>query len=75
MNQFRFPGQPGDHLHGMQMPAASRYWTVLGDAMEVVPIADRYLRELRLPERPGRVDDEDVRGAESRVIKAVFPPG
>jgi integrase/recombinase XerD len=25
----------------------SRYWTVLDEAMDVVPVADRYLRELR----------------------------
>ena len=31
----------------VQMPSGSRYWTVLDDEMEVVPVADRYLRELR----------------------------
>ena len=31
----------------VQMPSGSRYWTVLDDAMDVVPVADRYLRELR----------------------------
>jgi site-specific recombinase XerD len=29
------------------MPSGSRYWTVLDEAMNVVPVADRYLRELR----------------------------
>ena len=29
------------------MPSGSRYWTVLDEAMDVVPVADRYLRELR----------------------------
>jgi len=29
------------------MPSGSRYWTVLDEAMDVVPAADRYLRELR----------------------------
>ena len=29
------------------MPSGSQYWTVLDDAMDVVPVADRYLRELR----------------------------
>jgi site-specific recombinase XerD len=29
------------------MPSGSRYWTVLDDEMNVVPVADRYLRELR----------------------------
>jgi integrase/recombinase XerD len=29
------------------MPWGSRYWTVLDDEMDVVPVADRYLRELR----------------------------
>jgi site-specific recombinase XerD len=29
------------------MPSGSRYWTVLDDEMDVVPVADRYLRELR----------------------------
>ncbi len=31
----------------VQMPSGSRYWTVLDDAMDVVPVADRYLLELR----------------------------
>lgn len=31
----------------VEMPSGSRYWTVLDEAMDVVPIADRYLRELR----------------------------
>ncbi|MGH3222189.1 MAG: tyrosine-type recombinase/integrase [Streptosporangiaceae bacterium] len=31
----------------VQMPSGSRYWTVLDEAMDVVPVADRYLRELR----------------------------
>jgi integrase/recombinase XerD len=31
----------------IQMPSGSRYWTVLDEAMNVVPVADRYLRELR----------------------------
>jgi integrase/recombinase XerD len=31
----------------VQMPSGSRYWTVLDDEMDVVPVADRYLRELR----------------------------
>ena len=31
----------------VQMPSGSRYWTVLDDEMDVVPTADRYLRELR----------------------------
>ena len=31
----------------VQMPSGSRYWTVLDEAMNVVPAADRYLRELR----------------------------
>jgi hypothetical protein len=29
------------------MPSGSRYWTVLDNEMDVVPVADRYLRELR----------------------------
>jgi integrase/recombinase XerD len=29
------------------MPSGSRYWTVLDEGMNVVPVADRYLRELR----------------------------
>lgn len=28
-------------------PSGSRYWTVIGDHLQVMPIADRYLRELR----------------------------
>lgn len=31
----------------VQMPSGSRYWTVLDEAMNVMPVADRYLRELR----------------------------
>jgi integrase/recombinase XerD len=31
----------------VQMPSGSRYWTVIDEAMDVVPVADRYLRELR----------------------------
>ena len=31
----------------VEMPSGSRYWTVLDEAMDVVPVADRYLRELR----------------------------
>jgi integrase/recombinase XerD len=31
----------------VQMPSGSRYWTVLDEEMNVVPVADRYLRELR----------------------------
>jgi integrase/recombinase XerD len=31
----------------VQMPSGSRYWTVLDDEMDVVPVADSYLRELR----------------------------
>jgi integrase/recombinase XerD len=31
----------------VQMPSGSRYWTVLDEAMDVVPVPDRYLRELR----------------------------
>ncbi len=31
----------------VRMPSGSRYWTVLDEAMNVVPVADRYLRELR----------------------------
>jgi integrase/recombinase XerD len=31
----------------VQMPSGSGYWTVLDEAMDVVPVADRYLRELR----------------------------
>ncbi len=31
----------------VQMPSGSRYWTVLDDEMDVVPVADRYLRDLR----------------------------
>ena len=31
----------------VQMPSGDRYWTVLDDEMNVVPVADRYLRELR----------------------------
>ncbi len=31
----------------VQMPSGVRYWTVLDDEMDVVPVADRYLRELR----------------------------
>ncbi|PKW17626.1 tyrosine-type recombinase/integrase [Saccharopolyspora spinosa] len=31
----------------VQMPSGGRYWTVLDDELEVVPVADRYLRELR----------------------------
>jgi integrase len=29
------------------MPSGSRYWTVIDDGLGVVPVADRYLRELR----------------------------
>jgi site-specific recombinase XerD len=29
------------------MPSGERYWTVLDDEMDVVPVADRHLRELR----------------------------
>ncbi len=29
------------------MPSGSRYWTVVDEALDVVPVADRYLRELR----------------------------
>jgi integrase/recombinase XerD len=29
------------------MPSGSRYWTVLDEAIDVVPVADLYLRELR----------------------------
>jgi site-specific recombinase XerD len=29
------------------MPSGSQYWTVLDEAMDVVPVANRYLRELR----------------------------
>nr|WP_280471234.1 site-specific integrase [Nocardia cyriacigeorgica] len=29
------------------MPSGGRYWTVLGDDFEPMPVADRYLRELR----------------------------
>jgi integrase/recombinase XerD len=31
----------------VRMPSGSQYWTVLDEAMDVVPVADRYLRELR----------------------------
>ena len=31
----------------VRMPSGSRYWTVLDEGMNVVPVADRYLRELR----------------------------
>lgn len=31
----------------VRMPSGSRYWTVLDDGMEPVPVADRFLRELR----------------------------
>lgn len=31
----------------VQMPSGARYWTVLDEAMAVVPVPDRYLRELR----------------------------
>ena len=31
----------------VRMPSGSRYWTVLDEAMDVVPVPDRYLRELR----------------------------
>lgn len=31
----------------VQLPSGSRYWTVLDEEMGVVPVADRYLRELR----------------------------
>jgi integrase/recombinase XerD len=31
----------------VEMPSGDRYWTVLDDEMDVVPVADRYLRELR----------------------------
>ena len=31
----------------VRMPSGSRYWTVLDDQMDAVPVADRFLRELR----------------------------
>lgn len=31
----------------VQMPSGSLYWTVLDEAMDVAPVPDRYLRELR----------------------------
>ena len=31
----------------VQMPSGSRYWTVLDEEIDVVTVADRYLRELR----------------------------
>jgi len=31
----------------VQMPSGQRYWTVLDDELHVVPVADRFLRELR----------------------------
>lgn len=31
----------------VRMPSGSRYWTVLDDGMDPVPVADRFLRELR----------------------------
>ncbi|MEU4705609.1 site-specific integrase [Nocardia salmonicida] len=32
----------------VRMPSGDRYWTVIGEAYEVAPVADQYLRELRL---------------------------
>lgn len=31
----------------VKMPSGSRYWTVLDERMDAVPVADRFLRELR----------------------------
>jgi len=31
----------------VEMPSGGRYWTVLDDELRVMPVADRYLRELR----------------------------
>ncbi|MGI8312959.1 site-specific integrase [Saccharopolyspora hattusasensis] len=31
----------------VQMPSGGRYWTVLDEELEVMPVADRFLRELR----------------------------
>jgi site-specific recombinase XerD len=31
----------------VKMPSGSRYWTVLDEQLDVVPVADRFLRELR----------------------------
>ncbi|WP_203218562.1 hypothetical protein [Saccharopolyspora spinosa] len=31
----------------VRMPSGSRYWTVIDDGLNVEPVADRFLRELR----------------------------
>lgn len=58
-------GQRGRELRAfrVQMPSGSRYWTVLDDAMDVVPVADRYLLELRFGrDRAERTTEKYARG-------------
>ncbi|MEV4303218.1 hypothetical protein [Nonomuraea sp. NPDC049624] len=46
------------------MPSGARYWTVLGEDLAVVPVADQFLRETRL----GRDRAESTTEAYARAI-------
>ncbi|MFI6690135.1 tyrosine-type recombinase/integrase, partial [Streptomyces sp. NPDC050485] len=45
------------------MPSGSRYWTVVDDQLQVLPVADRYLRDLRFGRSRAELTTKSYAGA------------